>query len=276
MNNLNRKAIRHQLKSHGTAMKKSLGQNYLVSQRAIGKVLSPLVDTDEIVEIGPGAGNLTLHYFKKFKRVVLIELDEEKIPLLRQNLTEANGGIYPDWVLIIIGNFLDIDLSSYINTPYQILGALPYNISKKIIDRVFRIFPTPVNAIFILQKEVADKYITKPEDNSFLAISSSLFATAHTVTTIKRTDFYPIPKVDSKAIRFDHFVATDQSNLNTLYSISQFIKAMYASPRKKLSNTKNKVSFDGELSQYSALRPAQMTLEGWKRLYDSNSSRVSD
>ena len=276
MNNLNRKAIRHQLKSHGTSMKKALGQNYLVSQRAIGKVLSPLMDTDTIIEIGPGAGNLTLHYFKKYKRVILIELDEEKVLMLKQNLTDANDGIYPDWVIIVIGDFLAIDLSSYLNAPYQVIGALPYNISKKIINSVFKLFPTPVNAIFILQKEVADKYIPKDGENPFLAISSSLFATVHTITTIKRMDFYPVPKVDSKAIRFDHFIATDQSNLNTLYSISQFIKKMYMSPRKKLSNSKNRVSFEGDLGQYSALRPAQMTLEGWQRLYYSNSSKLSD
>src|SRR5579872_3563645 len=80
---LNKKEIKEFLSISQAHPTYSLGQNYLVSLRGMTSLLHHLIPTDQIIEIGPGIGNITINYMSDFKKVVLIEIDEEKIEILK-------------------------------------------------------------------------------------------------------------------------------------------------------------------------------------------------
>lgn len=271
MDILTKKAIKEQLSAHETELKHSLGQNYLISARSIQAYINHFIYADEMIEIGPGIGNITINYFRKYKKVTLIEIDTQKIPLLRENLTAYNGGIFPEWVTIINADFFSLDISSFLlgGTAYEITGALPYNLSKKIMHSVLTLLPTPSQATFILQREVADKYVLKAPDASFLSISSQMLAHIKRHEILSKNDFYPIPRVDSRIITIDSYTFADAAELQAIEKVNFFIHQCFLHPRKKIRGSLYKKTHVPITAQQIEKRPQELTTTDWKWLYEA-------
>jgi 16S rRNA (adenine1518-N6/adenine1519-N6)-dimethyltransferase len=269
---LDKKTIKQLLASHQTELSPKLGQNYLVDHRAVASFVATFVPSDVIIEIGPGIGTITSAYFKGYKRVILIELDQTKIPLLQDVLTQANDGVYPEWVEILHEDFLTVDTTALglEGKTYQVVGALPYNISKRIIYAILHWYPTPLQCSFILQKEVAQKYHADIPDETFLSVSTKLFGSTKLGEIFSPGSFYPSPKVSSRILIIKDFLATTLNDIQKKEDIATFIRKGFEMPRKKLVNGQLNV----QNMKVRNLRPQELEKRDWESLFDETTLRT--
>lgn len=175
--------------------KKSLGQNFLISDAVIGKILKRVENTNpqKIIEIGPGLGALTEG------------LLETKIPL---TLIEMDRGLAEYWrkreIAVIEGDALQISWQNLIDSKVTLVSNLPYQISSSIvIDRSLD-SPGLGNMILMFQKEVAQRIQAPPrrEDYGMLSVIAQNFWQIDTVSEAGPRDFHPPPKVASRVLGF--------------------------------------------------------------------------
>ena len=180
--------------------KKSLGQNFLIDKNIINKIIevSEINSGDEILEVGPGTGNLTKSIVsKKPKKIYLIEKDE--------NLANALERQYLDRVSIIKKDILKIPYKFYSKKKFLILGNLPYNISTKILsDWCLNDKLNVSKMILMFQKEVAERILAdvNSKEYSRITILSKWKFDIKKVTDVKANSFFPRPKVQSTILKF--------------------------------------------------------------------------
>ena len=178
--------------------KKSLGQNFFVNKNLAERIIEILLVNlpDVVVEIGPGGGYFTDLIASKVKSLVLIEKDDDLALDLSLKYPKAD---------VVNKDFLDWDLNElqkYADSKIIFFGSLPYNVSKKIIRKIIfsKYYKNP--SFFIIQKEVAQKYIAKAPDSNVLALETALFADCKKLFDISSDSFRPMPKVTSSFIQF--------------------------------------------------------------------------
>ena len=173
--------------------KKKWGQNFLRNKGAVEKIVAAIEPQPEdiIVEIGPGEGVLTERLVELGNAVQAIEIDPELAGRLRQRF----GNI------IINDDALTAPLPA---RPFRAVGNLPYNVGTPIVRRVIA-DPNFKRAVFMLQKEVAERLVAKPgsEPYGFLTLYRELFATARILLTLEPGSFHPRPKVRSAVVVLD-------------------------------------------------------------------------
>ena len=180
--------------------KKSLGQNFLIDKNIINKIIevSEINSGDEILEVGPGTGNLTKSIVsKKPKKIYLIEKDE--------NLANALEKQYLDRVSIIKKDILKIPYKFYSEKKFLILGNLPYNISTKILsDWCLNDKLNVSKMILMFQKEVAERILADVNSKKYsrITILSKWKFDIKKVTDVKANSFFPRPKVQSTVLKF--------------------------------------------------------------------------
>ena len=181
--------------------KKSLGQNFLIDNNIINKILNVTdIRNKDILEIGPGTGNLTAEILKKSpKRLLVIEKDEELVNILKNNFNNA--------IEIINNDVLDIDENLLSKTKLTVFGNLPYNISTEILCKW--ILNIKKNfwfeyLILMFQKEVADRIIAKFNTKNYgrLSILANWTLEIKKICDVKPGSFLPAPKVDSSILFF--------------------------------------------------------------------------
>lgn len=251
----------------GGGVKKSLGQNFLINQKILFKFINllDLTNDDIVIEIGPGIGTLSYTLCQKAKKVYLIEIDKEKEKSLKKVLENFTN------YEILIEDASKIDYTKYfghLNNIY-VIGSLPYNVSKKIIYNLLNSNLDWQKSAFILQKEVAEHYTSRPPNAHFLGMFASIYADVRLEFLIKPEYFYPIPKVYSAAVTFSNKKTND-----ILYNanLATFIKTGFQFPRKTILNNLKSYDFTpallDSLGIKPTLRPSELTLEQWQKLYE--------
>ena len=186
-----------------TIAKKSLGQNFLIDANIINKILDITNIKDEnILEIGPGTGNLTTQIFKRSpKKLTVIEKDGDLTKLLKNSFGQKINIIHKD--------ILKIDVNKLDTEKFIVFGNLPYNISTEILcNWIININDNDFwfkNLILMFQKEVADRIISKFNSSDYgrLSILSNWKLSIKKVFDVKPTCFLPKPKVDSTVLLFE-------------------------------------------------------------------------
>ena len=154
--------------------KKSLGQNFLKDRLILERIVdsSEINPTDDVYEIGPGDGALTEFIFQKVNSITAYEIDRSLVPILNKRFSEKN-------LEIININFLNANLEEISNNNSVIVGNLPYNVSSQIILKILESKITFKHCIFMVQKEMANRFILNQEKASkgdtVLATSTRLF-----------------------------------------------------------------------------------------------------
>ena len=181
--------------------KKSLGQNFLVDKNIIDKIVNTVSITDnEILEVGPGTGNLTKEILKKDPtKMYLIEKDT----LLAKSLNE----IVDERVQIFNEDILKFDESSISKNKIKVFGNLPYNISTEILSNWIVNLKEEcwfTDLVLMFQKEVADRIIAKFDTSNYgrLSIISNWKLDVEKICDIKPDCFSPRPKIDSSLLFF--------------------------------------------------------------------------
>ena len=180
--------------------KKSLGQNFLHDRNIINKMInvSKINSNDEVLEVGPGTGNLTKFIVsRKPKKVYVIEKDE--------NLANALEKQYFNKVEVIKKDILKIPNEFYSGRKFLIFGNLPYNISTKILSNLCMNKSLKVSKMILMfQKEVAERILAdvNSKEYSRITILSKWKFDIKRVTDVKPNSFFPRPKVHSTVLEF--------------------------------------------------------------------------
>ena len=210
--------------------KKSLGQNFLIDRNILEQIVDSVdVTNKEILEIGPGTGNLTTHILKKSpKKLYVIEKDDDLATLLREKFNEEINIINDDVLKISENNISDEKLT--------VFGNLPYNISTEILSKWIVNLRKNFwfeNLVLMFQKEVADRIIAKYNTSKYgrLSILSNWKLNIKKIVDIKPESFSPRPKINSSLLlftpRLDFFEIDNAKNL-------EMITRIFFSQRRKM------------------------------------------
>src|SRR5216684_4217640 len=183
---------RHPPMSHP---KKKWGQHFLRNRGAVMRIVEAVepAPDDVVVEIGPGEGVLTEKLAELPNELMAVEIDPELSDRLRAQ--------FGDRITLVNEDAMEAPLPG---RPYRAVGNLPYNAGTPILRRVVS-DPNFRRAVFMLQKEVADRLVAKPGDEQygFLSLYRQLFATARILIKLEPGSFFPRPKVRSAVVVLD-------------------------------------------------------------------------
>ena len=252
-------------------LKKSLGQNFLIDKNIINKILSiENLKNQNVIEIGPGSGNLTkLIIQKEIKKFLAIEKDQRFYELLKKEFSN-NKKIHFDNMDILKVDLNKIDLKNVI-----VFGNLPYNISTQILVNFLNLKKWPPfykKIIFMFQKEVADRILAKSKDKQYgrLAILVNYRLEIIESFNISKNCFFPTPAVDSKIIVF-----TPKFNIKyDIRSIKnlEYLTNIFFSGKRKMINKplkkifKNYITVATKLKIDLNMRPSDLSFDEYYRL----------
>lgn len=262
----NQRATKETLERFGLATKYRLGQNFLVQDHIIEKIvqLAEVQPTDVVVEVGPGLGTLTVALLDNACAVCSLEADFE----LEQVLAVTCKEPHPDSFALIMGDALAITpqkladaysalpavaQSAAPNTlmPTKFVSNLPYQVAATLILKFFQELPSLERAVVMVQAEVADRIAAKPSTKAYGAYTAklSLFAQVTGRFEVGPGNFMPPPRVNSAVVRLDRTQARNPltskllSEEELLHTMS-VIDAAFAQRRKTIRNSMSASGFD--------------------------------
>lgn len=213
---------------YGFTPGRDFGQNFLLAEWPINQIVqaAELKKTDQIIEIGPGFGQLTFALAPLARQVTGIEIEKK----ISEYWTESS----PENVKIIWGNAIRIfDQVAAGLKKYKVAANLPYQITGRIL-RVILSSPNPPEvSVLMVQKEVAEKICAKPGRMSMLSISVLFYGMPEIVDFVPASVFWPQPKVDSAILK----ITKRKKSLTEKIDPDRFfkiVKAGFSSPRKQL------------------------------------------
>jgi 16S rRNA (adenine1518-N6/adenine1519-N6)-dimethyltransferase len=177
-------------------MGRRLGQHFLVRQTVLDRIARAAC-TDSlgpVIEIGPGKGALTSHLLPLAAHLIAIEVDPVLVQYLRSKFRASPN------LDVIENDILKVDLRAL--EPSVVVGNLPYYITSPIIEKVLSLRPPVVRAVFLVQKEVAERLTASPggRDYGYLSVQTQLLSEAELLFTVPAGAFRPPPKVDSAVV----------------------------------------------------------------------------
>jgi 16S rRNA (adenine1518-N6/adenine1519-N6)-dimethyltransferase len=221
---------------YGIRPRKKLGQSFLLDQNIIRKIVATanINEEDVVVEIGAGTGVLKELLAGVARQVIAVELDMNLVKILRIKLADYNN------VDIHSGDILKFDftsISSICDTKLKVIGNVPYNISSPLIFRLLSFRSSIENFILMLQKEVVQRLVAKPNNKSYgiPSILMQMFTTMEKLFEVPSTCFYPQPKVESAVLK-GTFLDSPLVKLSSEAFFIQLVKASFAFRRKTLIN----------------------------------------
>ncbi|MDO4189026.1 MAG: 16S rRNA (adenine(1518)-N(6)/adenine(1519)-N(6))-dimethyltransferase RsmA [Lachnospiraceae bacterium] len=189
---------------HNFSIQKKYGQNFLIDEHVLNKIIAAaeLTEDDYVIEIGPGIGTMTQRMAPLCKHVTAIEIDKELIPILSETLSEFSN------VDVINEDVLKVDLKGLIDErndgrPVKVVANLPYYITTPIIMGLLET-KIPIKTITVMvQKEVADRMMVGPgtKDYGALSLAVQYYAEPYIVANVPQNCFIPRPNVGSAVIR---------------------------------------------------------------------------
>ena len=222
------------LNRYGFDFKKKFGQNFLIDENVVEKIVreAGVTKDDFVVEVGPGIGTMTQIL------CVAVEIDKKLIPILTEDTLS-----YYDNVTVINEDILKLDIKKLADEknegrPIKVVANLPYYITTPIIMGLFESH-VPLDSITIMvQKEVADRMQCGPgtKDYGALSLAVQFYAKPKVVLNVPASCFMPRPNVDSAVIRLERFKTppVDVKNEHLMFKI---IRASFNQRRKTMLNS---------------------------------------
>lgn len=271
-------ATREVLEAHGLVTKKALGQHFLINDGVVSRIcdLAQLASSDEILEVGPGIGTLTLGLLRQAGNVVAIERDTDLPAVLAETCAGHEGHF-----LLINKDALEVSESEIqealaklpapeeatsegLRFPSKLVSNLPYAVAATIVLDFFERFDALQSQTVMVQSEVADRMCAKPGTKAYGAytVKLSLYAQPAGRFTVSPGNFFPPPRVDSAVVRLDRQQLCDASGVpldrKTIKAAAIMADAAFANRRKTILNScKTYFSLQGEeVSQIIERLPA--------------------
>lgn len=237
------------LRAYGLRPRKRWGQHFLVSRRALDRILEAagLTSADAVLEVGAGLGTLTVALAQRAGRVIAVEIDPALLPPL-----SAAVGVFPN-VAVVHADILHVDpeaLLSGATGPRKIVANLPYNVASPLIVSLLERPLGLERMVMTVQREVAQRLAAGPgtKDYGALSVAVQFRAQAEIVGRIPPSGFFPSPDVESAIVRLvvrpaPPVQVTDEA------AFFRVVRAAFAQRRKTLRNT---------VAAVLALPPAQV------------------
>lgn len=244
--------------------KKSLGQNFLLSEEICEKMVRSLQikPHDKIIEVGPGQGMLTKYILEECNKtnasLIAVEIDKDLIPVLtdkfgkEKNLTIINSNII---------NFLDAEFAQKelnANKQIKFIGSLPYGITSPLIHKIVKLSNQPELCVFLIQKEVALKISSPPPKSNYLSVFTQTFYKIKISDYVDKNLFNPKPKVDGAVVIMVKRTPNLEIKDITLYE--NFLHHAFSRPRKML----NKIFTKSDIEKFN-MEPRKRAHDyGWE------------
>jgi 23S rRNA (adenine-N6)-dimethyltransferase len=250
----------------------TLAQNFIRNSRLVRSLInaSSIEPYDTVYEIGPGHGIITAELARTASKVIAIEKDPVLVKQLRERFRHAHN------IEIIANDFLQYHIP---DREYKIFANIPYNITANIVRKIFYIPPIPNEAYLVMQKEAAEKFSGTPKENLFSILAKPLF-NLHIIRGLRRTDFKPVPNVDSVLLHIKkrRSLLIREEDI-PLYRI--FVRYGFKSWKKNLKLTFKPIFTYRQWKRLSKdlhfpldITPSELTFEQWLRLFECFKHRV--
>ena len=208
--------------------RKRFGQNFLTDQKIIDQIIAAIApkQDDNLLEIGPGQGAMTLPLLDRVEQLNVIEIDRDLIEIL-QSYNKPN-------LVIHQGDALNFDLDLF-NPPIRVVGNLPYNISSPILFHLLAHRDKIIDMTFMLQKEVVERMSATHGSKIYgrLSVMMQAFFDVEYIFTVSPESFDPAPKVDSAIV---YLMPLKNCKVDNIQLFEQVVKAAFAHRRKTLKN----------------------------------------
>ena len=216
-------------KKYNLTPSKRYGQNFLINQKPIDKMIeaAKLSKADVVYEIGPGFGILTNELVKEVKQVKAFEIEKKISSFWEEKLKQHKN------LEIIWGNALRVDETGF-SKKYKVVANLPYQITSAVLRKFLESSNKPESMVIMVQKEVAERICAQPGSMSLLAVSVQYYGQPKIITTVSKNSYWPVPKVDSAVLAINDIAKTQHD-----FTDKQFfsvLKMGFSSRRKLLLN----------------------------------------
>jgi len=288
MNLTNKIVIKYLLKKYRAGPEKYLGQRFILSKKALNKIIAAaeIKKNDTIIEIGPGLGTLTQELAKTGAKIIAIEKDPKMINILGETLAGYKN------IKIIQADARNLWVSETYKfgdkmgtivmkeEDYKIVANLPYNVATFLIHQWLELKKPPESMVLMIQKEVAQRICAKPPKMNLLSVSVRFYADAKIIDYVPAKAFWPKPKVDSAIIEIIPKKKQPQKTRRAFFAV---VKAGFSQPRKQLlGNLAKKLKFPREklieifkdLNISERVRAENLSLEQWLSLAISLQSNL--
>lgn len=257
--------------------KKKLGQNFLVDRNIQRKIVSAIALAPEsiVLEIGAGRGELTLQIAPEAHSVYALELDRRLIGPLKSSLKGLSRKVE-----VINQDVLKFDLASFFEKTGKkiiVIGNIPYYISSAIIEQIIKHRRVIDCAYFTVQKEFAARVTAESGGKDFGSLSCFVkyYTEPEIIFPIRRTSFFPVPKVDSSFLRLKIRQEPPVAVVDEEFFFS-LIRTAFQQRRKMLKNSLAELCSKEKMDAFFAtskvnerIRPEQLSLENFARLANS-------
>ena len=237
------------LERFGLATKHRLGQNFLVNDEVIGRIveLADLGCDDVVLEVGPGIGTLTVAMLARVRAVCSVEADRELESVLAETCAAHSAKFF-----LTMGDALrvgpqNLQADGVLPPPNKFVSNLPYQVAATLILRNFEEFPSLESATVMVQAEVADRICALPGSKIYGAYTAKLALWARPAGRFEvgPGNFMPPPHVDSAVVRLDRGGVSLPEGLSRA-EVAAAIDAAFAQRRKTIRNSMNSNGFDKE------------------------------
>lgn len=249
--------------------KKSLGQHWLKDRASLESIcrVAGLSDTDVVLEVGPGLGDLTRLLLGGAGRVIAVELDGGLADSLRKEMTDPK-------LEVVSGDILKFDLTR-LPAGYKVVANIPYYLTSHLLRLLAETTNPPSVAVLLVQREVAERIAAPPGQMSLLSVTAQYFFESRLGPIFKAELFEPPPKVDSRLIILQYRTAPLFEAVDTRIFF-RLVRAGFAGRRKKLRSSLaaglgiDKSAADQLLKTAGIsgdLRAQNLSLNDWHKLY---------
>ncbi len=212
---------------------KRFGQNYLQDQNIIKKIIAEIDprENELIIEIGPGQGAITKMLLESKANLTAIEIDKRVIDDLQTRYIDLQ---------LLQSDFLKLDLNQFIDSSekkLRVVGNIPYNITSPILFKLFENNTIVLDAVFMVQYEVAKRMTAKmgSKDYGILSVLLEYFGNTKLAFKVSPNVFYPKPNVDSAVVHINFNDKRNNSEFNLMFK--SIVKSAFGNRRKTLKNS---------------------------------------
>lgn len=233
--------VRDLMQQNGLFPKKSLGQNFLVDQNILNRIVeaSAISSDDYVVEIGPGLGALTRQLAQRARGVLAVEIDNSLAAVLNDLAAEHNN------IRILFQDILKTDLEAELRKAFnleetltfKVCANIPYNITTPVIFQLLEDCPHLQAATLMMQKEVSQRLLAPPGNKEYgrLTLTVAYYADIESIINVSRNCFYPRPDVDSAVVRIAPH-GSRRSEVQDEELFKNLIRAAFQKRRKTILN----------------------------------------
>ncbi len=221
-----KRVVKNLLRAKAIRPSKRMGQHFLMRRTVLRKIIesSELKREDIVLEIGAGMGTLTRELAQRVKKVVAVEKDPKLTEILREILKDSQN------VEIIQQDILKFRVSGFrFQESYKVVSNLPYSIATEVIRKFLESKKPPKLMVLMVQKEVGKRICSKPPKMEKLGVLVQASSNVKILDIVKKTSFWPSPKVDSVILRITPLINADKK------LFSKIVKAGFSHPRKQLA-----------------------------------------